>query len=242
MKKFIVIFTLSLICTIIPLVAGAQTDTVVTMSPDLSVVMVLSPVDPVKQTSDTLKKWDFHLSMGTAFVGSRHSSASLFNISPSVVYRPNERLTVKASASLLNSYSLSPSGYALRGRQPRDMAPLRNPSGVAASVSVAASYKVNERLMIGAMLWRVDGDLASGANLNPWLGCAAPLYLDATAVTAALRYRFKDNNYLDINMTFVDDRTGALGPLYFGSPLSPIQPFSTHGWFNCYNPVFDSQW
>ena len=172
--------------------------------------------------ADTLKKWDFHLSMGSAMTVGNGTSASLFGISPSVEFRPNERLKVTATATLLNSYALMPAGYHLRGQEPRNLAPLRNPRGSAAmgALQVSASYRVNERLWVAASLTRVAGDLASGTLINPWLVGNRPLTLDATAMTASMRYRFKNDSFLDIHMTFIDDRNGALGPLLIGSPYS----------------------
>lgn len=230
-------------------VASAQNDSIVSSSGDITVAPMPASSRPMhrlddisKIASDTLERWEFHVSMGTAITGSRHSSASLFGISPSVIYRPSERFTVKASASLLNSYSLSPGGYTLHGRVPRSMAPLRNPTGVAASASVSAIYKVNDRLMLGASLYHVGGDLASGAVFNPWFYGDMPLNLNATAFSAAMRYRIGDDNFLDIHMTFVDDRTGALTPYMLGYPYGSFHGFAHGSMFNMYDSVFDSQW
>ena len=41
-----------------------------------------------------------------------------------------------------------------------------------------------------------------------------------------MRYRIGEDSFLDIHATFIDDRTGALGPLYFGGPYG--SPYYYH--------------
>ena len=230
-------------------VASAQGDDIVSATGDISLGKIPASSRSMykndgksKLLSDTLQRWEFHLSMGSALTWNRRSSASLFGITPSVVYRPSERFTVKASATLLNSYSLSPSGYVIRGHEPRNLAPLRNPTGVAGSAMVTALYKVNSRLTLAASLYHVGGDLASGSVFNPWIYGDMPLNFNATAFSAAMRYRIGEDNFLDIHMTFVDDRTGALTPCFYGYPYGAFHSYSYGGLFNHYNSVFDMQW
>ena len=234
----------------------AQSDTVVAATGDLSVGEVPSSVRPMhtltdlsKLTADSIKKWDFHLSMGSSFIGGTYSSASLFGITPSLTYHPGDRLTVKASASALNSYSFMQSGYRLRGQELRNMAPVRDPGAVAYSASIAATYKIGDRLWIGAAVRHFGGSLATGAILDPWYSLAmmrgwdnGPVDLNATTFTAAMRYRIGKESYLDIHMTYIDDRTGALTPYYLGHAYGAMHSFSTQGWFNYYDPIFDSKW
>lgn len=201
----------------------AQVDDTIVSYDDRLAIASDRPMHPLSDKSrllDTVEPWQFHLSMGTALVGNSYSSASLFGISPSVVYQPNPRLRVKASLSALSSYSLAgPAGYSVRGYTPRSLAPLRYPANaLAASLQLSAAYKLSDRLWIAASFLHMGGSLAAAAALNPWLSSDRPIPLNASAFTAAMRYRLSDDSYLHLHMTIIDDRTGALGPLLFGSP------------------------
>lgn len=169
---------------------------------------------------DTLDPWEFHLSMGTAWVGSSFSAASVFGITPTVIYRPNARLKIKGSVSALSSYSLAgPNGYRIEGYTPRSLAPVRYPgSALATSVQLSAAYQVNDRLWIAASFMHMGGDIVPAALMNPWFQPDRPVLLNANTFTASMRYRLTDDSYLQLHMTIIDDRTGALGPLLFGGP------------------------
>ena len=179
------------------------------------------PIHLLTDTSalmDTTQTWEFHLSMGSAVVGSSFGSASLFGVTPSVIYRPNDRLKVSASVTAIDSWSLSHGNYSIRGYRPNSVTPYRNPGSVAAAMSLAASYRVNDRLWIAASLIHINGGIESAALVNPWFMGDYPVLLNATAFSAAMRYRLGNDSFLDIHMTIIDDRTGALGPLLFGGP------------------------
>ena len=233
-----------IILAIVPLLMAAlvarSQDTVVRMSDDLRLANVpkaerpIHPLTDLDKLKDTLQTWEFHLSMGSSFLTGNRGSASLFGITPSVIYRPNDRLTIKATASAFNSYTLSPGGYSLHGRSPRNLAPLRNPGPAAAgTLGVSASWKVNDRLWIAASLMHAGGQLSSAALVNPWLLHDGHVDLDATAFSAALRYKIGDDNFLDLYMTVIDDRTGAMLPLMMGAPFSGSlsDPFGIHHGF-----------
>lgn len=186
---------------------------------------------------DTIEPFEFHMSMGGAYIGSSYTAASVFGISPSAVYRPNDRVTVKAGFSIVHSFSLMPEGYRVSGYRPRSLAPYRNPDHMALSATVSATYKVNDRLWIAASLMHMSGDVAAGVFVNPWYYNGEPMPLNATAFSAAMRYRFGDDNYLNVHFTYIDDRTGALGPMFFGGPYgSPFYyeatTFGSHLFFN----------
>lgn len=214
----------------------AQRDSIVSATDELTTTSIKAdrPVHLLTDKNklrDTLQPWEFHLSMGGGFVGSRYSSASLFGVTPSVVYRPSEKFTLRASASFLNSYTLAPGGYQIHGRRPRSMAPLRDPSAMATAFTMSATYQVNERLWIAGRVMFLNGAVASSAILNPWFPLDMPVELNATAVTAAMRYKLSDQSFLDFHFTYIKDRTGALGPLFFGGPYGSPEYFhaSTFG-------------
>ena len=220
-----------LLFILLPLTASAQKDSVVSMTDDLSLSLPSSvrPMHPLADKSkltDTLQKWEFHLSMGGEFVGNRWGSASLYGITPTIIYRPSDRLKIRTSVSMLNSYSLMPQGYSIRGREPRSLAPLRHPNA-AAALDISATYKVNDRLWLSASLLRLGGSLASGMIVNPWLMGFGPVTLDATAFSAAMRYRMGEDSYIDLQMTVIDDRTGALWPTMMDPFCSPFHYHST---------------
>ena len=216
-RKNILILT---VLVLMPLLSQSQNDSVVSHSDGL-VISVPSAASTTQAAypSDSLNRWDFHLSLGSGIMGGSYSSASYLGVTPSLVFRPTDRLKITASATILDSYSLSGGNYYIRGREPRSLAPLRNPAR-AASVSVAVSYRVNDRLWVAASLHTLGGMLANGALVNPWLAGTPPMDLDATAFSASMRYRMGDNSFLDLHMTLIEDRTGALGPLLFANPYS----------------------
>ena len=98
-------------------------------------------------------------------------------------------------------------------------------AAIAGTVAVSATYKANDRLWIAASLLHMGGNLATASIVNPWLP-DMPVNIDATAFTASMRYRIGKDNFLDIHMTFVDDRAGTLSPLLFTSPL--YGPYNYH--------------
>lgn len=229
MKKILLVLSLVFVAG----VSMAQRDSIVTTSGELATAAGIKadrPVHPLTDLSrlqDTLQPWEFHLSMGGGFVGSRFNSASAFGITPSVIYRPSDKFTFRASASFLNSYTLAPGGYQIQGRRPRNMAPLRDPGQMAAALSMSASYKVTDRLWIAGRIMFLNGTLASGLGFNPWHPADMPIELNATAVTAAMRYRIGNDSYLDFHFTYIKDRTGALGPLLFGGPYGSPEYYNT---------------
>lgn len=231
MKRTIILLSLFLLAS---LTAMSQSDTVVSMSDGLSTATSLAkdthhdgalhfvrpshPLHDYCHLTDTTKPWKFHLSMGGAYIGSKYTAASVFGLSPSVVYRPNDKFTFKSSAAIINSFSLAPGGYTIHGRPQRNLAPYRDPSALAGAINISASYKINDRLWLAGSVMFVGGRLASGAIINPWFTPDMPVDLNATAVTAAMRYRIGNDSFIDFHMTFIDDRTGALGPILFGGP------------------------
>lgn len=228
MKKRIVTYFAAVL---FPVVMMAQQDSIVSMSSNLSQTMAVC--------HDTLPKWEFHCSMGSDFVGSSRGNAIGFSVSPSVVYRPNDLLTIKANMTGFDSYNFGDAGRYLR-REPRNLAPYRDRGSVAGSVALSATYKVTDRLWIAASYMHLGGEVASGILVNPWLASPMPMLLDANAFSASLHYRFSDKSYIDIHFTHIEDRTGALTPLLFDNYY-----YGTHhgmSLFNCQNMLFDTQW
>lgn len=214
-------------------VLSAQQDTITTMSEGLSRSATIKADRPAhlltdkSRLTDSLQTWEFHLSMGAGFIGSSYNAASAFGITPSVVYRPSDKFAFRASATFLNSYTLAPGGYHVHGYRPRSMAPLRDPNTMASSLSMSASYQVSDRLWIAGRVMFLNGALASGAIINPWFAPNMPVELNATAVTAAMRYRITDDSFIDFHFTYIKDRTGALGPLLFGGPYGSPEYYHT---------------
>ncbi len=192
-------------------------------------VRPLRPIEDYGKLMDTVQRWQFHVSLGATMVGNSHSMASLYGVSPTVVYRPNNRLKVVGSVAGVNSYSLA-GGYAIRGREERSLTPYRYPS-TALSATVAAEYQVSERLWLAASYSRVGGGVASWMLVDPWLLTdGGPLTLDASSFTAAMRYSFGNDSFLDIHLTLINDRAGTLVPLLYG-------PMGYYGYHNLeHNP------
>lgn len=175
----------------------------------------LRPLEDYGKLMDSVPKWQFHVAMGTSLVGNSYNMASLYGITPTVVYRPNSRLKVVGSVTGINSHSLATEGYTIRGREERSLVPYRYPS-TALAATVAAEYQVNDHLWLAAAYSRMGGELASGMILNPWLpSTGRPLALDASSFTAAMRYRFNNDSFLDVHLTVINDRAGTLAPLIY---------------------------
>lgn len=227
MKRLYKTITLAAMLLAMPLAARSQEDTIVSHSGDIAVGNAPTSVRPMHPLGDTgrlldddsLRRWQFHLSMGTGIVGSRHATSPYFTITPSLTFQPSDRLKINASVTMLDSYSMYPGGYNIRGREVRNLAPVRNYSAAAAALSVSATYRASDRLWVAASLFHTSGGLASAALVNPWFPADMPLMLDATAFSAAMRYRIGESSFLDIHLTVIDDRTGAFTPMLFGTPF-----------------------
>ena len=209
----------------------AQNDDTVVVS-DSRLVVAERPVHLLTDTNRLLKddrRWQFHLALGSALVGSNTGSASVFTVAPTVIYRPSERLTFKASVASIQSFSLAPDGYAVMGHNVRSLAPYRYPAS-AGAVNVSMAYKVNERLTVAASLFHAEGQIASSALMNPWFASGMPMDMNLTAFSAALRYRLREDTFIDMHMTVINDPTGVLGPLYWGGPYgAPFEHLSAYG-------------
>ena len=192
-------------------------------------------------SAETAKPFDIHLSMGSSYIYNRSSSAVLYSVAPSVDFRPNDKLTVSASLLSVESFSTSSNAGSPRGGQPRSLAPYRNPRAVAMAAAVAASYKVSDRLWIGASYVHIGGELASSALVNPWYGDGRGVGLNATAFSAAARYRIGERSFVDFHVSILDDRAGTLVPLFFGAPYGGYGYFSatTFGGQFFDNPFFE---
>ena len=236
MRKHLSILPL-LVALCIGFFAEAQQDTLKSnqQRPLPPSVRPIRPIEDYGKLMDTVRKWEFHLSMGTSLVGSRYDMATLSGVTPTVIYRPNNKLKIKGSVSGAYSYTLAPQGYGIRGHQPRSLAPYRYPA-TAMAATVSAEYQVNDRLWVGASVSKIGGELASGMLVNPWLLTDGyPVALDVTSFTAAMRYRFGDDNFLDIHLTVLNDRAGTLVPLLYDYPygwggygLREYNPFGGH--------------
>jgi len=217
MKRIVILLALVVGMT---LTAEGQNDTIVTYGADLEVAPSLLGAEKSETgvEVDTLKRFDVGMWVGGGVSASNAASAFFTGVSPRVVFRPSERLTIKASGTLLDSYSLTGGDYGVRGREVRSLAPYRNVDHVAGMLDLSVTYKVNERLWVAASLLRWSGRLAGGMSWNPWFNNLMAMELDATAFSAAVRYKTKNGNYLDFHMTVVDDRAGTLMPLMLGYP------------------------
>lgn len=223
MKKRIVLLFAAVF---LPAIMMAQQDSIVSMSDNLH--------NAITKSMDTVQKWEFHATLGSSIVGGSLGTASVFSVNPTIVYRPNKRLTVKASATGFDSYCFPDAGAHFRGREARSLAPYRDRGSVAGAVSVSASYKVTDRLWVAASYMHLGGEVATGAVLCPWMATPMPVTLDANAFSASLRYRFGEKSFIDIHFTHIDDRAGTLAPMLFDAYYH--DDFNHLGHFNQFNP------
>lgn len=218
-KVYTILFVLTLSHAVV-----AQNDAVVSeLPPSLQVQPSVAAV------ADSASPWEVHLTLGGAVVGNSRSVASLYSITPTILYRPSDRLKIKASVSAVESFALTQRG-GFRGQSA--YMPYVPGSHVAAAANISVAYKASDRLWIAGSFHHFGGSLASASIVAPWFPSDAPMELNANAYSASLRYRFGNDNYLTIHLNVIDDRTGAMGPILFGSP------YGSYGYYS--NTTFGS--
>lgn len=164
---------------------------------------------------DDTSRTTVHLSVGSAVGAGFGRTDAISWVAPSVGWRANERLTLRGGFALAGS--LLPGGYALHGRTPHSLAPLREGTRMGAAWA-QAEYRPNERLTLWASVMRLTG------YAQPlWAPQALPI--DATEVSGGLAYRFSQGSVLAMHFRFVHDEYGYLlhppyGHAYYG-PLAP---------------------
>ncbi len=166
-----------------------------------------------KSDADTVKlsRWEPHLSVGTGFFGTSYGDNRLFTtVAPSLTFRPNSRWTVNAGFRITTDMGLNPN-YAY-GSSTQDLAPYKHRNGGTgmASAHVAAQYQVNDRLWLAAALYHLGGTYAPIYGF----GNGNVFDVSATAVSAAATYRFKNDSFLHLAVTYVRDEQGTLPYLW----------------------------
>lgn len=183
----------------------------------LSVVALLVVAVCSAQT-DSVSQWSGSVRMGSSVVSGLHGETfGYMSFAPTLNYKATDRVTVKAGFSAVSS--LSTNGYALRGLEPRSLAP-RKPTTTAVGMYVAGQYQVNDRLWLAASVFHIGGEY-----YHPWLSGHGTLPLNATGVAADMSYRLGNRSYIDVHFSYIKDEAGSLCPLLLSPYYSHCSPF-----------------
>ncbi|MDR0789875.1 MAG: hypothetical protein LBO06_03660 [Bacteroidales bacterium] len=159
---------------------------------------------------------------GTGFWGESFTSTFL---SANVSHQINNDLRVRAGA-LTGSFNSS-----LIGNY-QSKAPYRNPHNRQAA-EVGVDYKINPRLQLSVTAYFDQINL--GSLNNNFLSSS----LTTTAFNANLTYKFKNDSFLNLSVTFMETNNpyNTFNPYYFESmhSFSPIHPFGAFGESSFFN-------
>ena len=156
------------------------------------------------QTTDMLHKFNYHVSLFSGVYSGWGETHSYMGVAPSFSYTLNERWKLKAGFVAMSD--INPNFTP----QERSLAPRRNNSTTALAGTINAEYQATDRLLISSSIFYVGG------QLDPvWVSGNSVSTLQAYGVSAAMHYKTKHNNYLDLSMTYIHDNTGALAPLFY---------------------------
>ena len=201
-------------------------------------------------TSDTQqslvpRKWEFHGSVGTGIeIGDGYATTYL-TASPRVDYHFNDRFVLSAGFTLLGT--MDPNRFMLQGRQPRNLAPMREGNASAAIAAyVAGEYQINDRLWIAASFMRAGGQMIMPTTFTPWgfIPGGWTVNVDLTAFSAAMRLRIGDDTYIHLQCAFLRDGTGDFMPYYtnpfyrsymYGMDGLPFGPYGVYGPYGSYS-------
>lgn len=193
--------------------------------------------------ADSLKKIDFHVSLGSSV--SVGSGASVFHlgVAPRLDFHPSNRLKVSVGFSALNS--IDPNAFWLQTNPPVSRAPLRK-NALALSFDISASYWVNDRLRIAASLFHQNGDLLSPGMWSYWgvFPTGMPIHINRTGFAADLLYRFDNDNTIQLHLSIIRDRSypPTFGRFYGIAPMAAPGCYPTYNcfdaavapWYFCY--------
>ena len=172
-----------------------------------------------------LPKWEPHLSVGTGFISSYHGDSRMYStVAPSLVYRPNDKLTVTGGFRITTDLSFNPSYHV---GAPRSLAPRRhNGSTGLVSAELGAQYRLGENVWLAAALYHLGGQYV------PMYGFASgqTLEMSATAIAASAAFRFNNDNYLHLYVAFIRDNAGTLPHLMYDTFCSGWGGYGGYGW------------
>ena len=166
-------------------------------------------------------KTNVHLSMGSTIEAGFGRAEAITWAAPSMSYRVTEKLTLRGGFTVAGS--LLPRGYALHGRGPQSLAPVRQGTQVG-GVWGQVEYKANDHLLIWATAARMTG------FVQPlWADGSQPV--DVTSLSGGFAYRFDQGSILSMHFHFVHDNYGyMLHPPYGHSYYGPLSPeFEIYG-------------
>lgn len=166
------------------------------------------PGYPWHMNSIDTAKSNVHLSMGSTVQAGFGRTEAVSWVAPSFSYRVGKRLTLRGGFGVAGS--LLSNGYALHGRSPQSLAPVRQGTELG-GVWAQAEYRASDRLLIWGTASRMTG------FVQPlWTDRALPV--DATSLSGGFAYRFETGSMLAMHFHFVHDSYGYLLHPPYGHP------------------------
>lgn len=197
------------------------------------------------QQSLAPRRCQFHGSIGTGIeIGNGYATTYLV-ASPRVDYHVSDRFVLTAGFTLLGT--MDPNRFMLQGRQPRNLAPMREGNASAAIAAyIAGEYQVNDRLWIAASFLRAGGQMIMPTTFTPWgfIPGGWNANVDVTAFSAALRLKVGDDTYIHFQCAYLRDGTGDFMPYYtspffhsymYGMDGLPFGPYGVYGPYGSYS-------
>lgn len=137
---------------------------------------------------------------------------------PSLDYKINNRLSFRGSAMLMSDIMGMPHYEVGRNRS---LAPLRRPSR-AVGLHGRLKYTLDNGNILSFAAYGVSGGLST--PLNDYFD------IDVLGFEAAMRFRIFDNNYLDVYLNVLRDRSTV--------PVLPLMMYSHPGMMGLYDPFY----
>lgn len=175
----------------------------------LSFLIMMFPALAVAQwrtdnghASDSLSRFDWHLSLATGVSVGNGATVSFLRVAPHFEFHPNNRLTLRAGFSVLNTTSFAP----FLQLNTACRTPYRHSPGSALALRafVAGEYWLSDRLWIAAALSIDRGSAFFPGGWSPWgfIPNGAPYDLNRVGFAAELRYHFDNDSFLRIYLNF----------------------------------------
>lgn len=156
-------------------------------------------------------KWEPHMSVSTGFMGSSYGDNRLYtSVAPSVTFRPSVRWTLNAGFRITSDMGLNQNQ--MFTTPAKDLAPYKRRNGGTgiASAHVAVQYQASDRLWLAASVYHLGGSYAPVFGF----GNGSAFDVSATALSAAASYRFKNDSFLHLSVTYIRDEYGTMPFLY----------------------------
>lgn len=159
---------------------------------------------------------DYHVSLFSGVVSGWNGAGSYMGLAPKLSYSFDDQWKIKAGFAVLSDF-----GSNFGVVEPVSLAPRRYSNTAVAGAVTLENHPTDK------IWWSVRGFMATG-SINPALmlyptpAMHQPGYdLNAYGASASIRYKIRNNNYLDFHFSVVRDRAGSLMPMMFNPWCHP---------------------